>query len=264
WFKSDFTISRLPALAMIDPFKGDTFYENNKDDIVPEKRRGIVTLLGRALTDLMGKEFAAGIVGGRPPEGLDPIPPFHFDPAFHLPAWLVQADHVAAGNPDNHPRLGLALRSEIIGHVAARRREIGCKARRNRNRLLAAILGDRVTTPDWRVPALALAWAGAPPGLIARLRQLMVTNCSSVDTPLSRNGQGWSDEAYGLRIAAPESFRRLDLSHSAYDVVPPLHRLHLLRLQDAHDQGLADGTVSRDLCRRMERIHPHLPAYAKE
>jgi len=40
--------------------------------------------------------------------------------------------------------------------------------------------------------------------------------------------------------------------------------IFLVRLQQSHDAGKADADVSRDLCRRLERVHGRLPTYAKE
>ncbi|MBF0563276.1 MAG: hypothetical protein HQL37_14970, partial [Alphaproteobacteria bacterium] len=135
-------IERLKALAAIDPFKADQFYEKAKDDIVAEKRNGIVALLGRALNDMIARDFAGAIVAGRPPEGygLLPLPPLLPDPLHQLPGWLAQADHLATGHFSYDAGIGDALRAHVIGHVARQRHLRGAKARANRNRLLEVVL----------------------------------------------------------------------------------------------------------------------------
>ena len=79
------------------------------------------------------------------------------------------------------------------------------------------------TWREWGAYAGDLAWAGAPPGLALRL--LMLANRQCLEVPHTRHGQGLTDEAFGLRIAQPEAFRHLDLSHPAFDAIRPRHRI---------------------------------------
>jgi len=157
------------------------------------------------------------------------VRPWHLDPAFHLRAWLAQGERLADGHGADG-RTRDALRAAIAGHVAETRCALGRRARAICNRLL----------------------------------DLMQARRRGITVPHTRASQGAMDGLFGLRISAPEAFRHIDLAHPRFDAIPATLRAEMVRLQENHDLGRADGTVSLDLCRRMERIHPRLPAYAKE
>jgi len=260
-FKSDFAIGRLKGLAQVDPMKASDFFQTAKDTVVPDKRAGIAALLARGLNDRTAHEMAEAIVAGRPPEGygLMPIRPYHPDPVAQLPAWLAQADHLALNHLNHDPGIHTALRARIVGHVAERRRAIRRQALANRNLLLDAVLdgtarhGEALVARD---PNLRLAWTRAPQALRDRLHVLLAGNAEAPRPGVSARAQHLLYALRGMRRAAPEGFRRVDLSHPVFNPLPPPYRRHWIASQTAVDNAGPD----LDKTMRLHRWLDALPA----
>jgi len=255
-FRSDFAIGRLKGLAAIDPAKASAFFATAKDDVAPEKRAGIAALLARALDDVFAREAAAAIVSGRPPEGcgLTPIHPVLPDPLYHLPGWLAQADRVAAGHRAGDRSLRIALRAEVLGHVADRRGELGRKARGNRNRLLGAVL-DGCPDPACHANSdVRHAWTAAPQPLRNRLNDLAAGTAAGLRPGLPTLAVRLHHRLRGMRRAMPAHFVRLDLSDTALDPLPPAYRRHWTQSQAAVDAEGTDAAKALRLLGWLEQL----------
>ncbi len=257
-FASDLTVAHTMRLAHSDTVAAIDFYHANRKRVADAARPGLEQRLDRAQADTLVDHAAGAILAGTavPQAGLTGLKPSGPDPAAALPAWLDLADRFAAHAWPGDGSLRLRLRREIAGRVAEKRAAAAEAARRARNALMAAALGNPGAQPlSLADPGLHLAWIKAPDAVRDSVERRVARNRAGIEPQAGPAVVAYLHRTAGLRAAHPGAFRRVDLAaRSLPDALPAdLHR-RLIAAQDADAAQPPDSGPALDLHALIARM----------
>ncbi|MDA8230452.1 MAG: hypothetical protein M0006_03850 [Magnetospirillum sp.] len=264
-FRSRAVLARVMGLANRDPAAAAAFYARARRFAAPAARAEIEPRLAHLVRIARAHGVAEAVLAGRPPAGIPGTPPTDPDPRAHLPAWLDQGERAAAAEAPGDAEFRELVRHRIAARVAAIHAGREDHARRVRNTLLAGALGTKEAKPAGldallATPETKLAWLDAPQEVRAGILRRLAVNAGGAEPPAGARALAVLDQAEGMRRTDPAAFRRLDLTHAAFDTLPADLRRRLVEAQEraaAAEPDSAEAIRARDLLAvRQSAVRP--------